>query len=53
MKVLVINCGSSSIKYRLYEMPGEKILAKGLLEKIGEEFGKKFEEAFEGEEGDN
>ncbi len=37
MKVLVINCGSSSIKYQLFEMPEEKVLAKGLLEKIGEE----------------
>ena len=37
MKVLVINCGSSSIKYRLFEMPEEKLLAEGLLEKIGKE----------------
>lgn len=37
MKVLVINCGSSSIKYRLFEMPDEKLLAEGLLEKIGKE----------------
>jgi acetate kinase len=37
MKVLVINAGSSSIKYQLFEMPAEKVLAKGLLEKIGEE----------------
>ena len=37
MKILVINCGSSSIKYQLYEMPEETVLAKGLLEKIGEE----------------
>ncbi len=36
MKVLVINCGSSSIKYQLFEMPEGKVLAKGLLEKIGE-----------------
>lgn len=36
MKVLVINCGSSSIKYRLFNMPEENILAEGLLEKIGE-----------------
>ncbi|MFH1779408.1 MAG: acetate kinase [Candidatus Omnitrophota bacterium] len=37
MKVLVINCGSSSIKYRLFEMPEEKLLAEGLLERIGKE----------------
>jgi acetate kinase len=36
MKVLVINAGSSSIKYQLFEMPAEKVLAKGLLERIGE-----------------
>lgn len=37
MKILVINCGSSSIKYKVYEMPDEKLLVKGLVEKIGEE----------------
>lgn len=37
MKILVINCGSSSIKYQLIEMPEQQVLAKGLLEKIGEE----------------
>ncbi|MCX7919207.1 MAG: acetate kinase [bacterium] len=37
MKVLVINAGSSSIKYQLFEMPEQKVLAKGVLEKIGEE----------------
>ena len=37
MKILVINCGSSSIKYQLYEMPDETVLAKGVLEKVGEE----------------
>ncbi len=37
MKVLVINAGSSSIKYQLYRMPGADVLAKGLVEKIGEE----------------
>jgi acetate kinase len=36
MKVLVINCGSSSIKYQLFRMPAESILKKGLLEKIGQ-----------------
>ena len=28
MKVLVINCGSSSLKYQLIDMDGEKVLAK-------------------------
>jgi len=36
MLVLVINCGSSSIKYQLFDMRDESVLAKGLLEKIGE-----------------
>ena len=37
MKVLVINAGSSSIKYQLYQMPQEKVCAKGFVERIGEE----------------
>ena len=35
MKILVINCGSSSLKYQLLDMDGEKLLAKGLCERIG------------------
>lgn len=35
MKVLVLNCGSSSIKYKLYDMNGQKELASGVIEKIG------------------
>lgn len=35
MKVLVINCGSSSLKYQLIDMDGEKVLCKGLCERIG------------------
>ena len=35
MKILVLNCGSSSLKYQLIEMDGEKVLAKGLVERIG------------------
>lgn len=35
MKILVVNCGSSSIKYKLYEMNGEEVLAQGGIEKIG------------------
>ncbi|BAM47052.1 acetate kinase [Amphibacillus xylanus NBRC 15112] len=34
-KVLSINAGSSSLKFQLIEMPGEKVLAKGLVERIG------------------
>jgi len=37
MKILVINSGSSSIKYQLFLMPEQQVIAKGLLEKIGEE----------------
>ena len=37
MKVLVINAGSSSIKYHLYQMPQVEILAKGEVGRIGEE----------------
>jgi len=37
MKILVINSGSSSIKYQLFQMPEEKVIARGILEKIGEE----------------
>lgn len=40
MKVLVINAGSSSIKYQLYQMPDATVLAKGIVEKIGEEASK-------------
>lgn len=35
MKVLVINCGSSSLKYQLIDMEDESVLAKGLCERIG------------------
>lgn len=35
MKILVINCGSSSIKYKLYEMDDKLVLAAGGIEKIG------------------
>ena len=35
MKILVINCGSSSLKYQLMDMDGEKVLANGLCERIG------------------
>lgn len=35
MKVFVVNCGSSSIKYQLFDMTDESVLAKGLLERVG------------------
>lgn len=35
MKILVLNCGSSSIKYKLFEMEGRKVIAQGGVEKIG------------------
>ena len=35
MKVLVINAGSSSIKYQLIDADKEQLIAKGLVEKIG------------------
>ena len=35
MKILVLNCGSSSIKYQLIDMKSGIVLAKGIVEKIG------------------
>jgi acetate kinase len=35
MNILVLNCGSSSIKFQLFEMDNEEVIAKGLVEKIG------------------
>ena len=40
MKILVINSGSSSIKYKCFEMPARTVLASGLCEKIGEQSGR-------------
>ncbi len=37
MKILSVNAGSSSLKFRLYEMPEEKLLVKGMFERIGSE----------------
>ncbi len=39
MKILVINAGSSSLKYQLIDMNGEVVLAKGICERIGLEDG--------------
>jgi acetate kinase len=38
-KILVINCGSSSLKYEVYRMPHQQSLGKGLVERIGEKMG--------------
>ena len=35
MKILVINCGSSSLKYQLMDMENESVLCKGAIERIG------------------
>ena len=37
MKIFVLNCGSSSIKYQLIDSEAKKVIAKGLLERIGTE----------------
>ena len=35
MKIIVLNCGSSSIKYQLFNMPENEVVAKGLVDKVG------------------
>lgn len=35
MKILVVNCGSSSLKYQLFDMTDETVVAKGIAERIG------------------
>lgn len=37
MKILVINSGSSSIKYKLFDMPSQRLISKGAIDQIGEE----------------
>lgn len=44
MKVLVINCGSSSLKYQLFDMNNEEVMVKGLVERIGIEGSKLIQE---------
>ena len=39
-KILVVNCGSSSLKYEVYEMPSRNSLGKGSVERIGEKNGR-------------
>ena len=38
-KVMSVNCGSSSVKFKLYEMPEEKVLCSGIVERIGHDDG--------------
>lgn len=47
MRILVINSGSSSIKYKLFEMPAERLIQKGAIEHIGEE-GSKVKDHYSG-----
>ena len=35
MKIMVVNAGSSSVKFQLFEMPEEKVIAAGVVERIG------------------
>lgn len=49
MKILVINCGSSSLKYQLIDMDNERALAKGICERIGIE-GSKLTHEVEGKD---
>ena len=35
MKILVLNCGSSSIKYKLFDMDSKEVMAQGGIERIG------------------
>ncbi len=35
MKTLVLNCGSSSIKYKLFDMTSGEVMAQGGIEKVG------------------
>ena len=37
MNILVLNCGSSSLKYQLFDMTKESVMAKGRVERIGME----------------
>lgn len=52
MKILVINAGSSSLKYQLIDMEGEKVLAKGNCERIGIEGGRLTHSTFDGRKAD-
>lgn len=49
MKILIINTGSSSIKYQLFNMENQAVLCHGIVERIGEETGTLTHEVFSGE----
>ena len=36
-KIMAVNAGSSSLKFQLFEMPEEKVITKGIVERIGSE----------------
>ena len=38
-KSLAVNAGSSTVKFKLFDMPSEEVLAEGLIERIGLEMG--------------
>ncbi|RLD09846.1 MAG: acetate kinase, partial [Chlamydiae bacterium] len=42
MYIMVINCGSSSLKFQLISLPDEKVIAKGLVERIGQQVDAEF-----------
>ena len=50
MKILVINAGSSSLKYQLIDMADESVVLKGLCERITAKGGKLTQKTFEGKE---
>ncbi len=50
MKILVVNAGSSSLKYQLIDMENEQVIAKGLCDKIGIEGSNIKQKAFDGRE---
>lgn len=47
MRILVINCGSSSVKYKLFDMPKEEEITRGIIEHIGEK-GSKIQDHYTG-----
>ena len=51
MRILVLNCGGSSVKYQLVEMPQERVMARGSVERIGKEDGQLQLEIFAAERG--
>lgn len=53
MKILVLNCGSSSLKYQLIDMQDEKVLSKGLCERIGIANSKVSHKTFDGHRFEN